>query len=55
MPQLWWFIPNWLGVVLESAAGIVLAQPSVKRLEVGVFVREKQKYNRPYHGLRRKF
>ena len=33
---LWWFIPNWLGVVVESAAGKVLAQPSVRRMEVGV-------------------
>ena len=32
---LWWFIPNWLGVVVESAAGKVLAQPSVRRMEVG--------------------
>lgn len=30
---LWWFIPNWLGVVVESIAGIVLAQPSVRRFE----------------------
>ena len=33
---LWWFIPNWLGVVVESAAGKVLAHPSVRRMEVGV-------------------
>lgn len=33
---LWWFIPNWLGVVVESAAGKVLAQPSVRRMEVCV-------------------
>lgn len=30
---LWWFIPNWLGVVVESAAGKVLAHPSVRRME----------------------
>ncbi|XP_078350071.1 protein-cysteine N-palmitoyltransferase HHAT-like [Oculina patagonica] len=30
---MWWFIPNWLGVVVESVAGIVLMLPSVKRLE----------------------
>ncbi|KAJ7365379.1 hypothetical protein OS493_005486 [Desmophyllum pertusum] len=29
---LWWFIPNWLGVVVESVAGIVLMFPSVKQL-----------------------
>ena len=33
---LWWFIPNWLGVVVESLAGMVLALPSVRRLEVGI-------------------
>lgn len=32
---IWWCIPNWLGVVVESVAGIVLLLPSVKRLEVG--------------------
>jgi len=31
---MWWCIPNWLGVVVESLAGIVLLLPSVKRLEV---------------------
>ena len=36
--MLWWFIPNWLGVVVESTAGIVLMLSSVKRLEVGLFV-----------------
>ena len=45
LQTLWWFIPNWFGVVVESIAGIVLAQPSVKRLEVGVFVRKKQQCN----------
>ena len=31
---VWWFIPNWIGVVVESIAGIVLKLPSVRRLEV---------------------
>ena len=35
MHIMWWCIPNWLGVVVESLAGIVLLLPSVKRLEVG--------------------
>lgn len=30
---LWWFIPNWMGVVTESMASIVLAKPFVKGLE----------------------
>lgn len=33
MHIMWWCIPNWLGVVVESLAGIVLLLPSVKRLE----------------------
>ena len=36
--NLWWFIPNWLGVVVESMAGIVLMLPSVKQLEVSFVV-----------------
>ena len=35
MHILLWCIPNWLGVVVESLAGIVLLLPTVKRLEVG--------------------
>lgn len=30
---VWWFIPNWIGVVVESMAGIVLKLPSVRRWE----------------------
>lgn len=30
---IWWFIPNWIGVVVESMAGIVLKLPSVTQLE----------------------
>jgi len=33
MHTMWWCIPNWLGVVVESLADIVLLLPSVKRLE----------------------
>lgn len=31
--SIWWFIPNWIGVMIESVAGKVLMLPSVKRLE----------------------
>ena len=37
---IWWFIPNWIGVVVESMAGIVLKLPSVTQLEVGIFAFE---------------
>ena len=34
-PSLWWFIPNWLGIVVESVSGRVLQMPAVRDLEVG--------------------
>lgn len=37
---VWWFIPNWIGVVVESMAGILLKLPSVRRWEVGIFAFE---------------
>ena len=36
MHIMWWCIPNWLGVVVESLAGTVLLFPPVKRLEVSL-------------------
>lgn len=31
---LWWFIPNWLGVVTESLANVIATKTFVKQWEV---------------------